>query len=40
VKVQLLEFLTSALGGGEGSASRIVCFIAGERFSDIHWIGG
>jgi hypothetical protein len=33
-------FLTSALVGGEWSASRPGCFIPGERAPGTHWIGG
>jgi hypothetical protein len=32
--------LTSALDGGEWSASRPSCFIPGERAPGIHWLGG
>jgi hypothetical protein len=32
--------LTSALFGGEWSASRHCCFTPGERTSDNHWIEG
>jgi hypothetical protein len=40
VEVWLHAFLTSALDGGESSASRPSRFIARERASGIHWIGG
>jgi hypothetical protein len=33
-------FLTSALGGGEWSASRSCRFTPGERASGTHWLGG
>jgi hypothetical protein len=33
-------FLTSALAGGEWSASRPCRFTAGERVPGTHWIGG
>jgi hypothetical protein len=33
-------FLTSALGGGELSASRPCRFTPGERTLGTHWIGG
>jgi hypothetical protein len=33
-------FLTSALGGGEWSASRPGCFTPGERAPSTYWIGG
>jgi hypothetical protein len=33
-------FLTSALDGGEWSASRPGLFIPGERAPGTHWIGG
>jgi hypothetical protein len=32
--------LTSALVGGEWSASRPSCFIPGEKAPATHWIGG
>jgi hypothetical protein len=32
--------LTSALGGGEWSASRLDRFIPREKAPDTHWIGG
>jgi hypothetical protein len=34
------HFLTSALAGGECSASRPCRFTPGERASVTHWIGG
>jgi hypothetical protein len=34
------RFLTSALGGGECSASRSGRFTARERAPSTHWIGG
>jgi hypothetical protein len=40
VDVQIHIFLTSALAGGEWSASRPGRFTPGERASGIHWIGG
>jgi hypothetical protein len=40
VYVQSHIFLTSALAGGEWSASRPSRFIPGERAPDTHWIGG
>jgi hypothetical protein len=33
-------FLTSALGGGEWSSSRLFRFTPGERAPRVHWIGG
>jgi hypothetical protein len=39
VDVQIRVFLTSALGGGEWSASRPCRFIPEERATDTHWIG-
>jgi hypothetical protein len=33
-------FLTTALNGGEWSASRLCRFTPGERASGTHWIGG
>jgi hypothetical protein len=39
VEVQIHLFLTSALFGGEWSASRPGCFAPGERIPDTHWIG-
>jgi hypothetical protein len=38
--VQIHVFLTSALAGGEWSASRLSCFTPGERTPGVHWIGG
>jgi len=29
-----------ALGGGKWSASHFGCFIPGEKFPGIHWVGG
>jgi hypothetical protein len=40
VDVQIHIFLTSALAGGEWSASRPFRFIPGETASDSNWIGG
>jgi hypothetical protein len=40
VDVQIHIFLTSALAGGEWSASRHGRFTPGERAPGIHWIGG
>jgi hypothetical protein len=40
VDVYIHIFLTSALAGGEWSASRSDRFIAGERAPGTHWIGG
>jgi hypothetical protein len=40
VEVQLHEFLTSALDGGELSASRSGRFTPRESFPGTHWIGG
>jgi hypothetical protein len=40
VVVQIQVFLTSALVGGEWSASRPFRFTPGERVSGTHWIGG
>jgi hypothetical protein len=40
VDVQINLFLTSALAGGEWSASRSGRFTPGERASGTHWIGG
>jgi hypothetical protein len=37
--VQLRIFLTSALAGGEWSASHPGRFIPGERTPGTHWIG-
>jgi hypothetical protein len=39
VKVQIHVFLTSALDGGELSASRLCRFTPGERFPATHCIG-
>jgi hypothetical protein len=39
VEVQLHASLTSALGGGEWSASRPGRFTPGERVTGTHWIG-
>jgi hypothetical protein len=33
-------FLTTALDGGEWSASRPDCFISRERAPGTHWVGG
>jgi hypothetical protein len=38
--VQIHIFLTSALVGGEWSASRPGRFTTGERAPSTHWIGG
>jgi hypothetical protein len=38
--VKLHKFLTSALVGGEWSASLCSCFTHGERAPDTSWIGG
>jgi hypothetical protein len=38
--VQHHAFLTSALDGGERSASRSGRFIPRDRFLNAHWIGG
>jgi hypothetical protein len=38
--VYIQIFVTSALAGGEWSASRPGRFIPGERVPGIHWIGG
>jgi hypothetical protein len=38
--VEIRIFLTSALVGGEWSASRPGRFIPGERTPGTHWIGG
>jgi hypothetical protein len=38
--VQIYIFLTSALAGGVGSASRPDRFAPGERAPSTHWIGG
>jgi hypothetical protein len=40
VEVYLHAFLTSALDGGEWSASRPGCFTGGERAPGTHWIEG
>jgi hypothetical protein len=40
VYVYIHIFLTSALVGGEWSASRPGRFIPGERAPGTHWIGG
>jgi hypothetical protein len=40
VEVQRLAFLTSALDGGEWSASRLGRFTPRERAPDTRWIGG
>jgi hypothetical protein len=40
VDIETHVFLTSALGGGEWSASRPCRFTPGERASGTHWIGG
>jgi hypothetical protein len=40
VDVYIYISLTSALPGGEWSASRPCRFIPGERTPGIHWIGG
>jgi hypothetical protein len=40
VDVQIHIYLTSALAGGEWSASRPCRFTAGERAPVTHWIGG
>jgi hypothetical protein len=40
VEVQLHAFLTSALDGGEWSASHPGCFTPGERAPGTHCIGG
>jgi hypothetical protein len=39
VDVQIHIFLTSALAGGEWSASRPGRFTTGERATGTHWIG-
>jgi hypothetical protein len=39
VDVQIHIFLTSALAGGEWSASRRSHFASGERAPGTHWIG-
>jgi hypothetical protein len=40
VGVQIHIFLTSALAGGEWSASRPGCFTPGQKAPDTYWIGG
>jgi hypothetical protein len=40
VDIEIHIFLTSALAGGEWSASRPVRFTLRERAPGIHWIGG
>jgi hypothetical protein len=40
VDVYIYIFFTSALVGGEWSASRLCCFIPGERAPCTHWLGG
>jgi hypothetical protein len=40
VDVYIHIFLTSALGGGEWSASRTGHFTPGERAPYTHWVGG
>jgi hypothetical protein len=40
VHVEIHVFLTSALVGGEWSASRSGSFTTGEGTSGPHWIGG
>jgi hypothetical protein len=40
VDVEIHIFLTSALVGGEWSASRPGRFTPGERAPGTHWIGG
>jgi hypothetical protein len=40
VDLQIRIFLTSALAGGEWSASRPCRFTPGERAPGTHWIGG
>jgi hypothetical protein len=40
VDVSIHIFLTSALAGGEWSASRPCCFTPGERAFGTHWVGG
>jgi hypothetical protein len=40
MEVLLLPFLTSALDGGEWSASRFSRFASGQRVPGIHRIGG
>jgi hypothetical protein len=38
--VQIHIFLTSALDGGEWSATRLYRFTPGKRAPGTHWIGG
>jgi hypothetical protein len=40
VDVLIHIFLTSALAGGEWSASRPCRFTSGERVPNTHWTGG
>jgi hypothetical protein len=40
VDIQIHVFLTSALVGGEWSASHSDRFTPGERAAGTHWIGG
>jgi hypothetical protein len=40
MEVQLHAFLTSALDGGDWSASRPDLFTAGKRIPGTHWVGG
>jgi hypothetical protein len=40
VDVYIHIFLTSAIAGGEWSASRPGRFTPGERAPDTHWLGG
>jgi hypothetical protein len=40
VEIQLHAFLTSALDGGEWSASPTGCFTPRETAPGTHWIGG
>jgi len=40
VEIQLHAFLTSALDGGDWSASHAGCFTLGEGAADTHYIGG
>jgi hypothetical protein len=40
VDVQIHIFMTSALAGGEWSASRPCRFIPSERAPGTHWVGG
>jgi len=40
VEVEIQALLTSALDGGEWSASHPGCFTPGERTSGTHWIRG